>query len=146
MSAARGWPCSATSRYAAARIARFPLDVVMPAFASRSGARFLAEHWSAPNAAGRLELLGDPAHKRTNPYLYRVDETVAIWRAIAAPVLLVSADAPDRWRRFVDTDEYRARLAAIPQLRQACVEQAGHMLHHDQPERVASLIEEFIDA
>jgi pimeloyl-ACP methyl ester carboxylesterase len=109
-------------------------------------ARFLAEHWSAPNAAGRLELLGDPAHKRVNPYLYRVDETVAIWRAIAAPVLLVSADAPDRWRRFVDTDEYRARLAAIPQLRQACVEQAGHMLHHDQPERVASLIEEFIDA
>jgi CBS domain-containing protein len=28
----------------AARVARFPLDVVMPAFASRSGARFLAEH------------------------------------------------------------------------------------------------------
>jgi pimeloyl-ACP methyl ester carboxylesterase len=109
-------------------------------------ARFLALHWSAPDAGGRFGLLGDAAHKRVNPYLYRVDETVEIWREIAAPVLLVSADAPDRWRRFVDTDAYRARLAAVPRLRQARVERAGHMLHHDQPERVASLIEEFVDA
>jgi pimeloyl-ACP methyl ester carboxylesterase len=108
-------------------------------------ARWLAGHWSAPNAAGRHALLGDPAHKLVNPYLYRVDEVVATWREIAAPVLLVSAAESDARRRFVDSDEYRERLAAVPSLRRAEVAQAGHMLHHDQPARVASLIEEFVD-
>ena len=109
-------------------------------------ARWLAQHWSAPNARGRFELLGDPAHKRVNPYLYRVDEILAAWRAIEAPVLLVAAAESDPWHRFVHTDEYRERLRAIPRLERATVERAGHMLHHDQPERVASLIEGFVDA
>lgn len=109
-------------------------------------ARWLAQHWSAPNGRGRLELLGDPAHKRVNPYLYRVDEILAAWRAIEAPVLLVAASESDPWHRFVHTDEYRERLRAIPRLERATVERAGHMLHHDQPERVASLIEGFVDA
>ena len=109
-------------------------------------ARWLAGHWSAQNAQGRFELLGDPAHKRVNPYLYRVDEVVATWRAIAAPVLLVAASESEAWRRFADSGEYRERLGAIPRLERATVERAGHMLHHDQPERVASLIEGFVDA
>jgi pimeloyl-ACP methyl ester carboxylesterase len=109
-------------------------------------ARWLAQHWSARNAEGRFELLGDPAHKRVNPYLYRVDEIDAVWRAITAPMLLVAASDRGDWHRFVDTDDYRARLRSIHGLERATVEQAGHMLHHDQPERVASLIEEFVDA
>jgi pimeloyl-ACP methyl ester carboxylesterase len=108
-------------------------------------ARWLAEHWSAPNAAGRLDLLGDPAHKLVNPYLYRVDETTAIWRDIAAPMLLVRAAETGHWHRFAGSDAYRDRLAAIRDLHHATVDDAGHMLHHDQPERVAALIEEFVD-
>jgi pimeloyl-ACP methyl ester carboxylesterase len=108
-------------------------------------ARWLAEHWSAPGAAGRFELLGDPAHKLANPYLYRVEETAAIWREIAAPVLLVRAAETGHWHRFADTDAYRIRLAAIADLHHASLDDAGHMLHHDQPERVASLIEGFVD-
>lgn len=109
-------------------------------------ARWLAEHWSAPGAAGRFELLGDPAHKRVNPYLYRVDEILASWREIAAPVLLVAAAESEHWRRLSDSGEYRERLRAVPKLERATVERAGHMLHHDQPERVAALIEGFVDA
>jgi pimeloyl-ACP methyl ester carboxylesterase len=108
-------------------------------------AAWLARHWSERDASGRLRVLGDPAHKRVNPYLYRVDEILATWRAIEAPVLLVAAEARDDWHRFADTDEFRERLRAIPRLTRATVERAGHMLHHDQPERVASLIEEFVD-
>ncbi|MCX7229429.1 MAG: alpha/beta hydrolase [Burkholderiales bacterium] len=109
-------------------------------------ALWLAGHWSARTAAGRYALRGDAAHKLVNPYLYRVDEIVATWRRIEAPVLLVAASDRSEWHRFVETDEYRERLRAIPKLQRASVEQAGHMLHHDQPDRVASLIEEFIDA
>ncbi len=109
-------------------------------------ALWLAGHWSARTDAGRYALLGDAAHKLVNPYLYRVDEIVATWRRIEAPVLLVAASDRGKWHSFVETDEYRERLRAIPKLERARVEQAGHMLHHDQPDRVASLIEEFFDA
>jgi pimeloyl-ACP methyl ester carboxylesterase len=110
-------------------------------------ARWLAEHWSAATGDGRRVLLGDPLHKRVNPYLYRVDETTAIWRSIEAPVLLVeSADSlADPQRAWTRTAEYEARLAAVRRLRRVRVEQAGHMLHHDQPDAVAALIEEFND-
>lgn len=112
----------------------------------RDKALWLAAHWSARQADGQFALLGDPAHKLTNPYLYRVDETLAVWRRITAPVLLVGASDDTRWQRFVKSDEYRGRLSAIGNLREVGIPDAGHMLHHDQPARVAELIEEFIDA
>jgi pimeloyl-ACP methyl ester carboxylesterase len=108
-------------------------------------AAWLAAHWAQADAAGRFVLLGDPAHKLPNPYLYRVDETLAVWREITAPVLLVRAGETGHWHRFSGSDAYRQRLLAIRDLHHATVEDAGHMLHHDQPERVASLIEEFVD-
>lgn len=83
---------------------------------------------------------------RTAARMYRVDEIVATWRRIEAPVLLVAASDHSERHRFVETDEYRERLRAIPTLERARGEQAGHMLRHDQPNRVALLIEEFFDA
>jgi pimeloyl-ACP methyl ester carboxylesterase len=35
-------------------------------------------------------------------------------------------------------------LASIPHLQKTMVQDAGHMLHHDQPEALAVLIEEFL--
>jgi len=109
-------------------------------------ARWLAVHWAAPTPEGRFAVQGDPAHKRVNPYLYRVDETREIWCRIAAPVLLVESEERPESRRFVDDDAYRARLSAIPRLSRATVADAGHMLHHDRPVEVAALIEGFVDA
>ena len=37
-------------------------------------ARFLAEHWGAATPENRVALRSDPAHKRVNPVLYRVEE------------------------------------------------------------------------
>lgn len=107
-------------------------------------ARFLAAHWSLPTPGGRFELAGDPAHKVVNPQLYRVDEVLACWRRITAPVLLVFADADDRWKRFRDDPDYGDRARAVRDLRVATVPDSGHMLHHDQPREVARLIEEFL--
>lgn len=110
-----------------------------PAFAL-----YLAEHWSLPTANGRFALAGDPAHKVVNAQLYRVDEVLACWRRITAPVLLVFADADDRWKRFRSEPDYASRVDAVRDLRLVTVPDAGHMLHHDQPERIARLIEEFL--
>jgi pimeloyl-ACP methyl ester carboxylesterase len=108
-------------------------------------AAWLAQHWSARNDQGRYEILGDPAHKRSNPYLYRTDETMAVWSAITAPVLLVGAEGDTRWNRWQAGGEFADRLKAVAQLRVVGVPEAGHMVHHDQPARIAELIEEFID-
>jgi len=110
-----------------------------PAFAL-----YLAEHWSLPTANGRFALAGDPAHKVVNAQLYRVDEVLACWRRITAPVLLVFADADDRWKRFRSEPDYASRVDAVRDLRLVTVPDAGHMLHHDQPERIARLVEEFL--
>jgi pimeloyl-ACP methyl ester carboxylesterase len=111
-------------------------------------AAFLAQHWAAQNERGEWEILGDPAHKLTNPVLYRIDEVLACWRAITAPVLWVEASETEALRWMGQKDAARAeidrRIACIADVRKAMVDGAGHMLHHDQPEAVARLIEDFL--
>jgi pimeloyl-ACP methyl ester carboxylesterase len=108
-------------------------------------AQWLAQHWSRQNAQGRYELQADPAHKIINANLYRVDEVVACWKNIAAPVLLVMSDHLEPWADFAKTEEFSQRLANIRTLHRVVVTGSGHMLHHDQPEALASHIGRFID-
>lgn len=107
-------------------------------------ARFLAKHWARARDDGRFELLGDPAHKRTNPILYRVPEVLACWRAITAEVLWVESEFQSDWYAFTHSAVYQRRLAAIARLQRARIAGAGHMMHHDQPRAVAELIEDFM--
>ena len=110
-------------------------------------ALWLAQHWAAPDADGRWHILGDAAHKVTNPHLFRVDEVLALYAAITAPTLAVEAsdDSLAQWNKGRYTlAEYHARLAHVRDCRTARVDDAGHMLHHDQPRAVAQLIERFL--
>ena len=110
-------------------------------------AAWLARHWAQPDAAGRWHILGDAAHKTPNPQLYRADETLAIHSAITAPVLAVEADSDSMgrwWKDRYSLDEYHQRLQVVRDCRTAVVQNAGHMLHHDQPQAVAALIEDFL--
>jgi pimeloyl-ACP methyl ester carboxylesterase len=110
-------------------------------------ADFLAAHWAKPNAQGQWELLADPAHKIVNPVLYRVEEIVACWRRISAPVLLVEAEQSEILARLGDREQAReqwSNMAVIPKLERKSIAQAGHMLHHDQPELLAHMLEAFL--
>jgi pimeloyl-ACP methyl ester carboxylesterase len=42
-----------------------------------------------------------------------------------------------------DPRDFDARMGAYPDLQIEHVEEAGHNVHHDQPERLAALIEAF---
>jgi pimeloyl-ACP methyl ester carboxylesterase len=111
-------------------------------------AEWLAQHWAKPDAQGKWRILGDPAHKIINAQLYRVDEVLEIFRAISAPTLAVEAsdDSLSKWWQGKYTlSEYHERLKVLSDVRIAIVEDAGHMLHHDQPERLARLIEDFLE-
>jgi pimeloyl-ACP methyl ester carboxylesterase len=110
-------------------------------------ADWLARQWAAPNAHGQWEILGDAAHKVVSAYLYRVDEALEIYRRISAPVLAVTAsdDSMSQWWKGRFTlAEYHERQRAVPQLDNAVVNDAGHMLHHDQPQVLAHTIEHFL--
>jgi pimeloyl-ACP methyl ester carboxylesterase len=111
-------------------------------------ARFLSSHWAAQNDAGRWVILGDAAHKRSSPVLYRVEEVLACWKRITAPVLWVEAAQTDVWRWMGPKEEARIeidrRKSSLAQVQSAMIEDAGHMLHHDQPEVLAKLVEDFL--
>ncbi len=107
-------------------------------------ADFLARHWGKEEG-GQVVLRGDPAHKIANPLLYRYEEVRAIWQAVSAPTLWVEAAQSDTLARMkLDPAHLAERRAAFRGLRYALVQDAGHMLHHDQPEAVAALIEPFL--
>ena len=111
-------------------------------------ADFLSQHWSAPNAAGEWEILGDPAHKKPSPLLYQVEEVLACWKQITAPVLWVEAEDTNMWQWMGPKPEARIeidrRLAHLEDVSASMMADAGHMLHHDQPEALARMLEEFL--
>ena len=112
-------------------------------------ADFLARHWAQEQADGRWAVAGDPSHRIVNPTLYRLDEVLACWKCIACPVLWVRAEATDVLRFVAETpaaavEEVERRRAVIPDVENLVIEDAGHMVHHDQPERVARAIVDFL--
>ncbi|CAM8642543.1 MhpC Predicted hydrolases or acyltransferases (alpha/beta hydrolase superfamily) [Comamonadaceae bacterium] len=114
---------------------------------SQEKADWLARHWAAENADGSWSILGEPAHKVTNAQLYRVEEVMAIYQRLTMPVLAVEAsdNSLDMWWKGQYTlTEYHERLKVVPQVEVARIEDAGHMMHHDQPGVLAERIERFI--
>jgi pimeloyl-ACP methyl ester carboxylesterase len=109
-------------------------------------AHWLAQHWARPNDQGEWRILGHAAHKVVNAQLFKTDETQAIYERITAHTLCVvaSTDSMSQWWKDSYTlAEFMQRIAAVPHITHAVIEDAGHMLHHDQPKVLAGLMEEF---
>jgi pimeloyl-ACP methyl ester carboxylesterase len=110
-------------------------------------AQWLAQHWAKPNSKGEWEILGHPAHKVINPYLFRVEEMLAIYQSISAPVLNVEASQNDLekwWQGKYKLEEFHERLKHIKDIQSVTIQDAGHMMHHDQPFELAQHIEAFL--
>jgi pimeloyl-ACP methyl ester carboxylesterase len=111
-------------------------------------AHWLALHWARANDQGEWRILGHAAHKVINAQLFKTDETQAIYERIMAPALCVVANTDSMnqwWKESYTMAEFMQRVAAVPNLTHAVIEDAGHMLHHDQPEQLAQLIENFLE-
>ena len=70
-----------------------------------------------------------------------------IYQRITAPVLSVEADSDSLsqwWKGSYTLAEFHERLKQVPQAQTAVIADAGHMLHHDQPKKLAGLIEDFL--
>ena len=113
--------------------------------AARAG--FLARHWARQLDSGEVALVSDPRHKLVNPYLFRIDEAIACWARVTAPVLLVTGKQSHIPPRMKDSPAQLAeRTGAFSRRLELELEDCGHMMHHDQPERLAAAIEDFITA
>ncbi|MGE5336243.1 MAG: alpha/beta fold hydrolase, partial [Gemmatimonadota bacterium] len=110
---------------------------------SIEAALFLAQHWSQPAPNGRFRVAGDPAHRIVNPVLYRLAEVEACWARAICPVLWVQGAQTDAHRWAGSATEIERRSRAPASVERAVVDDAGHMLHHDQPHAVAALVESF---
>jgi pimeloyl-ACP methyl ester carboxylesterase len=109
-------------------------------------ALWLAGHW-AHEQGGRWLIKADAAHTRPGPHIYRVDEVLACWARITAPVLFVEGNQTPAYLFFKGNytpDEFQQRLSRVPNVRREVVAQAAHMLHHDQPEALAVLLAGFL--
>ena len=112
---------------------------------SEERALYLAQHWGRQTDAGPVELRSDPAHKLINPVAYQLEEAMACWRNVAAPVLWIDgAESRTMERMRINAGDHEARKACFRQLSAHTIAAAGHMLHHDQPEKLAALIEAFL--
>lgn len=90
---------------------------------------------------------GDPWHKATSPYLFRLEESMAIWRRVSCPVLWVAGRQSWVVRDFATRPgDWETRRACFRDIDEQWIEDADHMLHHDQPAEVARLIEAFFAA
>ena len=115
--------------------------------AGKAKANWLARHWAAENAQGKWEILGDPAHKIVNANLNNVAEALALYKSITAPVLVVEASDDSLsgwWNGKYTLAEFHDRLKNVPNCTIKVVQDAGHMMHHDQPLVLAQMIEAFV--
>jgi pimeloyl-ACP methyl ester carboxylesterase len=106
-------------------------------------AMFIAQCWARRNSVGIVELRADPAHKMPSAIQYRRAEARACWSQVACPVLLVAGSDT------AFTEAAQAWLAEAnaphdyPQARSLAVPGAGHMVHFEQPARLAAAMQDF---
>jgi pimeloyl-ACP methyl ester carboxylesterase len=115
---------------------------------SNERAAFLSGHWARQNERGEWDILADPAHKLSSPMLYHLEEVLACWQTITAPVLWVEADDTNAWDWIGPKETARVeidrRITFMRNVKTATIADAGHMLHHDQPQALAALVEQFL--
>jgi pimeloyl-ACP methyl ester carboxylesterase len=108
-------------------------------------ARFLAEHWGKEEPDGTVVRRADPKHTLINPLPIPAEDMLACWRQITAPVLWVEGGKSSLQGRIArDREGYETRREAIQDLQVVRIDEAGHNIHHDQPEELAAVIEDFM--
>ncbi|MGA0027651.1 MAG: alpha/beta fold hydrolase [Steroidobacteraceae bacterium] len=107
-------------------------------------ASFIARAWAAPSDSGGVVMRADPAHKRVNPYRYQREDAKACWARIKAPALLVLASESEYLGHLGEEGAGDGLATAMPGVRQQVIKGVGHMLHHEDPARVAAVVERFL--
>ena len=104
-------------------------------------ARDLAEAGMKQNANGKWVWKFDPLHRTAAPQPFYTDQALAFLRRIECPVLIVDGKESRQTRR---TDKQQ-RYDAIANHRRASIDNAGHMVHQDNPGQLAKVVAAFLE-
>ncbi|MEI6457466.1 MAG: alpha/beta hydrolase [Pseudomonadota bacterium] len=106
-------------------------------------AHYIAQRWLMP-CEGGYTLRWDPAHKRVNPVLYSRDGAEACWGAATARSLLVLGGRSEILAKLGADGQPSTYDGLYPSLSVVVLAEAGHMMHHEDPEALAVIIEAFL--
>lgn len=106
-------------------------------------ARFLAQFLTR-KVQGGFVFNADPWHKLRLPQRFPVEEMKAIWQHSRAKIAWVSAENSWVMADFANAQEdYQSRIHSFANIQTFFIQNCGHMLHYDQAEKVAALIDAF---
>lgn len=107
-------------------------------------AAFLAEQQTRVDPDGLRRWLFDPSLRRSLPTFHTIEEWFRMWSGISVPVLWVSSHdgRPNAPTNF--PEEMKFRKARMPGVRHVDLPGTHHNLHHDVPETIARLIDDFV--
>lgn len=100
----------------------------------------LAQAGMKQNDKGKWIWKFDPLHRTAAPQPFYTAQAVEFFRRIQCPVLIVDGSESRQTRR---TDK-QERYDAIANQRQIAIEHAGHMVHQDNPVKLAEAVLAFL--
>jgi pimeloyl-ACP methyl ester carboxylesterase len=92
------------------------------------------------NTKGKWVWKFDPLHRTTSPQPSYSAQTIEFLRRIECPVLVVEG----RHSRHAQRPDKQQRWAVVRNKHFAAIDNAGHMVHHDNPEELALVVAEFL--
>lgn len=109
---------------------------------------FLARHWGKLREDGRVMMSTDPYNAQNDGIhiSVRMDEAIGCWQAITAPVLwLIPEEGASKSRaKELANGGAESRLQHFRTRREVRIPACGHMVHIEQPELLAKLVEQFM--
>jgi pimeloyl-ACP methyl ester carboxylesterase len=110
-------------------------------------AEFLASQLGQVQDDGLIRIAADPRTRFFAPISLHPVQLMELWADIASPVLCIRGGRSFVSHAFIDhSDDLAARIASLPQGREVLIEDGSHNLHHEFPQQVAALIEDFLAA
>ncbi len=82
----------------------------------------------------------DPLHRTTSPQPFYSAQAMEFLRRIECPVLIVNG----RESRHTERPDRQQRLELLKNKQFAEIENAGHMVHQDNPKRLADIVRSFV--
>lgn len=112
---------------------------------SEEKARFIALCWSRPLDEGGFTVKADPAHKRINPVLYRRQEARSCWRKIKARTFFLFGEDSRFCKSYYEGGYQAECQECFSNLSEEKLPGAGHMLHLQQPEKLAEILQRYLN-
>jgi len=100
----------------------------------------LAQTGMRQNTSGKWVWKFDPLHRTTAPQPFYTEQAIEFLRRIECPTLTIEGKESHQTKR---TDKQN-RFEAISNRRHVVIENAGHMVHQDNPEALAQTISDFL--